>query len=228
MRLPVLSLILAPLLAVAAQGAVAQTPQAPMTIPPGLNVFYSPSGQPFRAKGTEAYPAAVWFSRADQDKDGKISHEEFLFDGMAFFMTLDTNKDRIVNSPENTRYETEIAPEITRIDPRITQPKNIKPRTDDPINGNVYNARYIKRIQGASQYGLIDEPQPVRAADANLDFRVTDAEWVAVSDQRFAILDANGDGFLTADELLKTPAQLAAEAMTQEGGRKKKGFFGGN
>ncbi|MBW8880074.1 MAG: hypothetical protein JF615_01245 [Asticcacaulis sp.] len=191
----------------------------------GQNVFFSPAGQPFRAPGSQPYPLAAWFAQADADKDGKISHEEFLNDSMAFFDKLDLNHDHYVNSPENTNYETAIAPEITRMDPRIAQPKQ-RVYQRDPDNGvtDPTAGRYVKQIVGASQYGLIDEPQPVRAADANIDFRVSIDEWLTASQQRFSILDVNGDDAITLDELPKTPAQLAAEAPPPETG-KKKHFF---
>lgn len=198
----------------------------------GQTVFFSPAGQPFRAAAGQPYPVAVWFAQADADKDGKISQTEFLEDSAAFFQKLDVNRDHFVNSPENTNYETRIAPEITRIDPRIAQPvyRARQPDPDMGANQSPNDNRYIKKVQGASQYGLIDEPQPIRAADSNLDFRVSIDEWVAASVQRFSILDVNGDGAITADELPKTPAQLASEAPPPEAGKKdkKKHFFGNN
>ncbi len=188
-------------------------------------IFFSPSGQPFRATSTDPYPSALWFAQADKDKDGKISHDEFVADAVQFFNQLDVNHDGYINSPENTRYENQVAPEILSVDGRIAQPKFRAPEPDsssgadqDPNGG-----KYRKTIIGAAQYGLIDEPQPIRAADANFDFRVSRDEWAATSSQRFTILDRNGDGYITLDELPKTPIQLALEAP-KKGKDKKKGF----
>jgi len=196
-----------------------------------LNTFFSPSGQPFRAAAGQPYPVVKWFEQADTDKDGKISREEFISDAIAFFNTLDQNHDGYINSPENSRYENDIAPEIQRTDPRIRQPKNYVAQSDDSgADADPTAGRYQKQIVGASQYGLIDEPQPIRAADANLDFRVKADEWINASNQRFTILDRNEDDFLTLDELPKTPAQIAGEAPPPDGkkakGGKKKSFFG--
>ena len=192
----------------------------------GLQVFFSPSGQPFRAKLGEPYPVAAWFAQADKDHDGKISHDEFLNDALGFFQMLDRNHDKYVSSPENTFYENDVAPEITQVDPRIDQPTNFHADRDSDMqtDNDPTLGRYQKSIQGASQYGLIDEPQPIRGADANYDFRISVDEWINATNQRFGVLDANGDGFITADELPKTPAQRALEAPKKGPGAKKKRF----
>ena len=112
-----------------------------------------------------------------------------------------------------------MAPEIQNIDPRIKQPRNYVAQADADSGGGDTDptaGRYQKQTIGASQYGLIDEPQPIRAADANLDFRVKIDEWINASNQRFTILDRNGDGFITMDELPKTPAQFASEAPASD------------
>lgn len=188
------------------------------------NVFFSPSGQPFRAANNQPYPVMKWFQQADMDKDGKISEQEFLADALQFYIKLDVNHDDYISSPENTRYENEVAPEIQRIDPRVKQPKRFENNDNDPNNAGVpNNGKYLHQMIGASQYGLLDEPQPVRAADANFDFRVSKQEWINASEARFGLLDINADGFITTDELAKTPVQIAAETIPA-GKTKKKGF----
>ena len=192
-------------------------------------VFFSPSGEPFRAKMGEPYPIDKWFAQADTDHDGKISHDEFVADAVNFFQKLDVNHDNYISSPENTRYETEIAPEITRMDPRIQQPRIIQQVADDESSHDPdmpNNGKYIKQILGAAQYGLIDEPQPIRAADANFDFQVSMDEWLAATEERFKLLDRNGDGYITTDELPKTPFQRAMETkQDQKAEKKKKGWW---
>lgn len=195
------------------------------------NVFFSPSGQPFRSAANQPYPVSAWVAQADTDKDGKISHDEFLADALAFYDKLDVNHDNYINSPENTRYESQVAPEIQRVDPRIKQPTQRTQAADPDMGANQdpSGGRYRKQIIGATQYGLIDEPQPVRAADANFDFRVSKEEWINATNQRFTILDRNEDGFITADEMPKTPAQIAGEVTPDEkagkGKKKRSGLW---
>jgi hypothetical protein len=195
-----------------------------------LNVFFSPSGQPFRAQPGDPYPVAAWIAQADTDHDGKISYDEFMADSKQFFVKLDVNHDGYISSPENTAYENKVAPEILRIDPRIDQPPRYHVNDDDIVTDNDPRLRnYVKTIQGASQYSVLDEPQPVRAADKNYDFRISGDEWTNATAARFKTLDRNDDGFLTANELPWTPAQqaLAAEAKKARDGKdsgKKKSF----
>jgi len=68
--------------------------------------------------------------------------------------------------------------------------------------------RAPKELLGAAAYSLLAEPEPVRAADTDLDGRVTKAEFLAAADRRFKILDKRKDGKLTLDELPFTPSQV--------------------
>lgn len=200
------------------------------TIGSGLNIFFSPSGQPFRGKADEPYPLAAWIAQADTDKDGKLSYDEFVADASQFFKALDANHDGFVSSPENTAYENKVAPEILRIDPRIDQPPRYRTNDSDVVLDKDPRLRnYVKTVQGASQFSLLDEPQPVRAADKNFDFRISGDEWLNASSARFKVLDRNDDGFLAVDELPQTPAQQALAVETKKakddkGGGKKKSF----
>ena len=218
-----------PLLAALATPALAQNGPPPggdiIGVGGQQQIFFSPAGQPFRAKPGDPYPIAQWFAQADTDHDGKISHEEFVADAVAFFQKLDLNHDNYISSPENTRYENEIAPEITHMDPRIQQPRVIKQENDDQQQSDPdmpNGGKYIKQILGAAQYGLIDEPQPIRAADANFDFRISMDEWMAATEERFKLLDRNGDDYITMDELPTTPFQKALALGKDDKSDKKK------
>jgi hypothetical protein len=56
-------------------------------------------------------------------------------------------------------------------------------------------------LEGASRYALINEPEPVANADANLDSKVTMEEWRAATLRRFQTLDRAKTGRLTLDGL---------------------------
>ena len=177
---------------IAASPAVAQPGPPPMGGPPGggeHHLFISPYGEPLRGQDG----LADWFAGADADKDGALTLAELRADGMRFFKVLDANGDGQVDGPENSIYETKIAPEITRFDFAAGRPPGPKPiirRTDKR-----------EPRMGAARFSLLNEPQPVRGADADLNQRVSSEEWSKAARRRFELLDTDQDGKLTLDAL---------------------------
>ena len=66
--------------------------------------------------------------------------------------------------------------------------------------------------QGAAYYSLFREPEPVRSADRNFDYKVSLGEFLAQSDRHFKALDTDNQGFLTLAKLPKTDAERVAKA----------------
>ncbi|RAK59156.1 hypothetical protein DJ021_04750 [Phenylobacterium hankyongense] len=64
--------------------------------------------------------------------------------------------------------------------------------------------------EGAARYSLINEPEPVSAADADVDGKVTLDEWMRATDRRFSLLDHDKTGRLTR-ESLRPPRKAKAE-----------------
>ena len=56
---------------------------------------------------------------------------------------------------------------------------------------------------GAARFSLLNEPEPIGAADLDVDGKVTLAEWMTATDRRFAKLDHDKTGRLTRESLLK-------------------------
>lgn len=235
-------------LALAAAPAMAQPYDPPISIPgggppeappppgpPPQQVFVSPAGEPFRAEMDQPYPVAAWFSRADTDHDGVLTRAEFTADSLAFFDTLDTDRDRVVDGFENADYERDIAPEITGIASSRERPEGMAERLALPPSRaemmgppsflHPRGRPMTAPRQGAAQFALINEPHPVRGADADLDQRVSRAEAEAAAQRRFALLDKDGDGRLALVDLPATPAQRRAAGPRggpPNGGRRKK------
>lgn len=192
-----------------------------------LNVFLSPSGEPFRGGRDEPYVAGVWFARADADHDGRLTPAEFRADALRFFRVLDVDHDGVIDGFEVQAYEQTVAPEIQ---PRIGGLRGGE-GTDETLfsdrdrgagrggrrgGGAARPQRQYagdRRPEGASLFGVLNEPEPVTAADADLDGRVTLAEWTARTDRRFALLDTAGRGYLTLAGLPKTEAQGILERL---------------
>lgn len=201
--------------------------------PPPLQLFISPAGEPFRAEPGQPYPVSQWFDRADANHDGVLTRDEFVADSLAFFDRLDTDKDQIVDGFENVDYERNVAPEIMGIMPSPVRREGAPPLVLPPTRAEqVYGQPSFlhprgrpmpARRQGAAQYSLINEPHPVRGADADLDQRVSRAEATAAARMRFGLLDVDGDGRIALKDLPETPAQAMADLPPEDGRRKKPG-----
>ncbi len=172
-------------------------------------------------------PPTPWWTgsgEADTDHDGQVSRDEFRQDAVRFFRKLDTNHDGVIDGAELAQYEQDIAPEILPkleslhaeegMDPALTygdpnntdnRPDGSRPRRQGPAR--TPTPRGIG-VQGAAVYSLINTPEPVAAADAQFDGRITEAEAVAAADRRFTLLDKTGAGVLTLKGLPKTPLQI--------------------
>jgi hypothetical protein len=207
------------------------------------NVFISPAGKPYRAGPDQPYPVATWFAEADADHDGKLTREEMRAAAAAFFRTLDTNHDGVIDGFEVQTYEQTIAPEILPhienlragegFDPNIDladQRNSERPNSSDQRRGGfqVRQPRQAKGetgAQGAAVYSLINQPEPVAAADADFDGKITLQEFEAAADRHFEILDTKQQGYLTLAGLPKTPIQEAIEQAAKR--RAAQGSRGG-
>ncbi|MBL8556666.1 MAG: hypothetical protein JNL41_20500 [Phenylobacterium sp.] len=180
---------------------------------PRVQLFVSPSGQPFRAPPGQPYPSAAWFAAADADHDGRLTRAEFRADADAWFRALDADGDGMIGMPEVTRWEEELVPEIARM--AMGGGMGMGGGGRGMGRGGMGGARgrneLNTRAQGAAAFSLINEPHPIRGADSDVDYKVTRAEWRAAADRRFAILDPDGDGVVLAADLKRTPAQFAQE-----------------
>jgi len=186
------------------------------------NLFISPAGKPFRAGPEEPYPSALWFAQADKDHDGRLTRAEFEADAEAFFRELDQNHDGVIDGFEVEHYEQVVAPEIN---PQVeglrfgegmdlslgSGSEERAPRIGQGPRSGGRELAGDRRPEGAGVYGLLNEPEPVAAADTQFNSRITPEEFRAAADRRFAVLDSKGLGYLTLETLPKTPVQRLLE-----------------
>jgi hypothetical protein len=163
--------------------ATASAQSSPAKAPAGDALFISPFGEPFRS----ATGLADWFAGADADHDGILTRKELAADGLRFHARLDADRDGRVDGFENNAYENEVAPEIL--------PQSAAFRSDQGEPGAP--APRSRGLDGASSFGLLDEPQPVRGADRNYDGKITAEEQSQAAGRRFALLDEAASGGLT-------------------------------
>lgn len=180
-------------------------PGGPGRGPGAGRLFISPAGEPFRDEDGRA----AWFAGADTDHDGVLTLAEFRADAMRFFKRLDADADGLVGGQENQVYEKTIAPEITRMSFDAQGPGGGRPMRGGgeggPPGGAKRSGKAVIGREGAARFSMLNEPQPVRGADLNLDYRVTADEWARTAAKRFTILDKDGDGQLTLATLPRAP-----------------------
>jgi hypothetical protein len=202
----------------------------------GGQLFISPSGEPFRAKPGEPYPVAAWFDQANKAHDGKLTRAEFVADAEAYFAKLDTDHNGVIDGFENQDYEQKIVPEIlpqvgrlNAVDagygpdaPGIGREAGTPHRRVQGGGGQQPSVRKgAPTYEGAAPYSLINEPQPIMGADTDFDQRITLAEFRKAANERFDLLDKKKQGYLTLDELPRTPIQQILAQMADP--KKKKG-----
>jgi hypothetical protein len=171
-------------------------------------LFLSPSGEPFRAAPDAPDPFEAWFAQADANHDGVIDRAEFRADAARFFKKLDTNGDGVIDGFEITAYETKIVPEMTaeaegRFPDEESPSDGAPPGGGDDHGGGKggggHHGPGRAGTRGITQ--LLDEAEPVSGADFDLDGRVTFANWMRATDERFDLLDTAKTGRLTHDQL---------------------------
>jgi len=156
--------------------------------PPGgrPSLFISPPGEPFRAAQGQAGARAAWLRQVDPTGSGVIAVAALVADARRYFAVLDRDHNGAIEGAEVSVYENAIVPEI--------------------LVGGGGPAGASGGLQGAARFGLLNDPQPIRSADFNLDHRVTLAEYERKANETFSRLDANHDGVLRVSELPPPPS----------------------
>ena len=199
-----LILLAAPwLLAGPAEAQKVQSPEAAGF----TQLFISPCGEPYRGRPGDPYPVILWFKQADTNHDGAVDKAEFRADHAGFFDALDADGNGMIDGTEVAFYEKQVAPDVFH--PELFGLRGGVWLAQYNPQGQINQAsrRAPREMLGAAAYGLLAEVEPIRAADADLNGRVTKPEFLAAADRRFARLDKNGDGKLELMELPKTAVQ---------------------
>lgn len=186
--------------------------QAPAPSPPTQNMeqpvrrlgrpFVSPMGEPFRGDGPSGDGLVDWFNQADRNHDGLVTADEMQADAQRFFASLDIDKDGEIGPDEIDRYETVIAPEVHGEPVYAPKPDSSQQVDPDPDgDGSDLPTTSAGRGGGAGRFGLLNIPEPVAAADADLSRGITLDEFRRAALDRFALLDTGHRGGLTIAQL---------------------------
>lgn len=160
----------------------------------------SPNGEPLNggALGEPACPDALarWLARVDGNGDRRLDRDEARADARAQFARMDLDHNGVIVSSELEAFRADFPlrrTEVIRLPPREDRTRTAANRRGPPGAGE---AQEDATASGRS--GLAD---PVMSADRNLDFRVTEAEFLAAVAATFSRLDEDRDGTLAADEV---------------------------
>jgi len=189
---------------------------------PRGRLFISPMGEPFRGEPGGGAPQDRWFAGADADHDGALTVIELEADAARFFAMLDRNHDGEIDPDDIDYYETMLAPEI-RSGGGMGMGGGFRGGGGGGRGrgggrhrgggggegmgegmgqgGGGARPQAYETRQGAARFGYLDYPEPVTAADRNFNRGVDPQEFRRAADERFALLDANGDGRITRGEL---------------------------
>lgn len=206
------------LLLAAAQPAPPADAVAPVPAPPAparQQLFLSPFGEPFRAAEGAPYPVADWFRKADTDADGRLTRAEFIADGDRYFHLLDSSRNGTLEAAEIDAWEAAILSPLTprpgqrtaSPPPEAGKPTEARPVQMPPNAAPRRQRADPERPRGAGLYGIINIRHPIKAADQDMNARVTTEEWHKILLSRFALLDKTNLGYLTLDTLPPTPWQ---------------------
>jgi len=183
----------------------APVPQAPVTvIGRGGVPFITPMGEPIRARFPNEDTLARWFAGADRNGDGFLTPDEMQAYADRYFEILDSNHDGQIDPDELVRYEWQVAPEI-QVNSRLRRARapGEAPKTDtDDKKDQAPDRRSADQgLQGAARYGLLNLPEPVAAADADLNRSISLQEFRQAALDRFQLLDSRHAGKLSLQEL---------------------------
>jgi len=187
------------ILAILASGAQAPETQRPIVVTGSAWApFISPMGEAFRSHGPNDDTLADWFRQADRNQDGMLTPGEMQADAERFFATLDTNRDGEIDPEELVNYEWQVAPEI-QANSRLRRQRGEKPPPD--ASEQKRSSKENNGPQGAARYSLLNIPEPVAAADANLDRGISLAEFRQAAAERFQLLDHGHQGRIALTDL---------------------------
>jgi hypothetical protein len=193
----------APIVTIPDRSVRAEPRERPEGGRPARSLFISPSGEPFRGKDG----LAEWFAQADADRDGALTAAEFEADAQRAFKLYDTDGDGIVDGFEIQAWERERVPELGEVmlggfegDGARRKKRRDKDRGEGPPK--LFTPA---GAMGAARFSLINEPQPLLAADADVDGKVSAAEWKAATARRYAELDKARTGRITLENLRPQP-----------------------
>jgi Ca2+-binding EF-hand superfamily protein len=161
------------------------------------------------AVAQQAPTASRGLARADTDGDGRLSQAEFVARRVDRLGAADANRDGSVTAEERRAAWT-----ARRAERRTGAFDRLDADKDGMISRAEFEAPRAARADRPARAG-----RPMARA-ARMDRTVSIAEAQAKAQQAFARLDADGDGFLTADEQRAGRAAMRQQRMERRAERR--------
>lgn len=161
---------------------------------PTLPVLNTPTGEPLgRARCDHAL--AAWLIRTDSDRDGALTAAEFSQDARLVFSRLDRDTNGFVTPDELQQAR------MAFMDAPAPEDRPMRPRGDGKAAGGGPGGPGPGGGGAPQSNGPAGTLDPIMTADANLDFKVSGAEFAARVNETFAGLDKNADQRLSLVEV---------------------------
>ncbi|HEU5047622.1 MAG TPA: hypothetical protein VFT64_07255 [Rickettsiales bacterium] len=158
-----------------------------------IKVLYSPNGEPLNGGSLGNPPCeqafSNWLAQADTNHDGVLDREEFLADAKAQFKRMDIDHNGYLVSEELDRYRAPYWRSLQLAEQRAERRESKRSRKP--------SIRHDSE-SGSESMLLID---PVMSADTNLDFKVTQDEFLTQVQKNFDELDRDHNGRLDKQEV---------------------------
>lgn len=173
----------------------------PPPLPPAATMILSPNGEPLTGGPLGQAPCdaalGAWMERTDTNHDGLLSADELLADARAQFDRMDQDGDGFVTVSELQAYRLPYRPPRPE---RSEQARRDAEASAPPPGRRQRGGGSGQRPSGSESRnsigGQAEPPDPVMAADVNLDFHVSRDEFLAHTKRVFARLDTHRDGRL--------------------------------
>jgi hypothetical protein len=202
----------ATLLALSILAACASEPKGP---PPPT---FSPNGEPLvPPQWPQDCEAAIdqWFDRLDTGHTGGLSLAQLTADAERQYRLMDLRHDGKVTAEELSRYRLKMMGghylsvstpgENARLGRGTDDEARPGDRLDEPVDDDRPHGRHGEDRRPVDAYAALvsDQPDPVMAADNDLDGSVTWEEFKALVAQNFAEYDRDHTGVITKSEVEK-------------------------
>jgi len=185
------------------------TPAKPVAVVTKTNVI-----KPVKSTSTPtpATPAAhvTWLNRVltmDTNKDGKVDMGEYFKAVEARFVLLDQDKDGYITASDlakvAARRKTNATSTKVVATPAKTPIKPAKLATKTNVVKPVKTTAATKPVTTAANVGRLNR---ILAMDTNKDGKVCMGEYIKAVEARFAFLDQDNNGYITACDLAKVAA----------------------